>query len=283
MGKHRRIPGIFPHLVNEAAFVDKLVMGVWGVRRAEILDYIAKEKSRAIGGHGRAYARCIPGRNTATGNPLQFKYGVMLPYKGVSPYVVQLLADRQPVTCADAILAMDGFMRLGCRAKVSQLELTFDTEGIPLELFTWELCTTARTFREMESDYGATLYAGGVNSSWQLKIYQKTDAIVRVEFTIRNMFLRKVGIVRAPEAYLLRRAHLWDHASFREVDQSEGDALPPRIRKHWTKLGHGLPPDDMPACIVIDLLREARIDPARWVVRSQREDLLRKMQHNMIW
>jgi hypothetical protein len=268
--------------VDAAAFIDVVDISLWGVRRSEILAHIATEKSRAIGGAGRAYARCIPGRNTPTGNRLQFKHGKMVPYGNVSPFLVHLVADRQPVTCADALLVIDGFLRLGCRARVSRIELTFDTQGIPLESFTRELCTTARTFREFESKHGATLYVGGVNSPWQLKIYQKTYAIVRIEFMLRSTFLRSLGIVKPHELSLLRNARLWDHVSFLKVDQSQGDSLPPRIRNHWTKVGHGLPPD-MPACVIRKAFRESRIDPGHWLVRSEREQLLRKMLKNLIW
>ena len=278
----QQIPGVFPHLVNSAAFVDKIDIAVRGVKRTAPLDHIASEGSYPIGGAGSFYACVIPGRNRPTDNRFRFKYGVTRPYKNLSPFVVCLRAYGLPVTCADAMLVIDGFLRMGCRTSVSLIELTFDTEGIPLEHFTRELCSTARIFREFESDSGSTLYVGGVNSSWQLKIYQKTYTIVRVEFTIRNLFLRKHGIIRAQQACLLRRARLWDHVSFREVDQSEGDALPPRIRRHWMKVGHGLPPD-MPSSIVLRALRESRIDPDRWVVRSPREELLRKMHKNMIW
>jgi hypothetical protein len=277
-----RIPGMFPHLANAAAFIDTIEIAVWGKKRTKVLNYIRQKQNRAIGGFGKSYARCIPGRNTPTGNPLQLKYGVMLPYGNISPGVVVLWADRLPVTCADVMLAIDGFMRIGCRARVSKVELTFDTTGIPLERFTRELCTTARTFREIEGEYGTTIYIGGVNSPWQLRIYQKTHQIVRIEFMLRSTFLRSHGVIRPHELSLLRRVHLWDHVSFREVDQSQGDALPPRIRNHWIKVGHGLPPD-MPACIVRKALRESRVDPSRWVVRSQRERLLRRMLKNLIW
>jgi hypothetical protein len=280
--QQQRISGVFPHLVNGAAFVDKVEIAVWGKKRTRVLNYIGQKKNRAIGGFGRSYARCIRGRNIPTGNPLQLKYGVMLPYGNISPYVVVLWAGRLPVTCADVMLAIDGFVRLGCRAKVSRVELTFDTTGIPLERFIWELCTTARSIRVIEGEEGTTVYVGGVNSPLQLKMYDKTHSIVRVEFILQSTFLRNHEIVRPHELSLLRKADVWKHVSFRELDQSQGHALPPKIRRHWIKVGHGLPPN-MPAAIIRRALREWRIDPSRWVVRSAREDLLRRMLKNMIW
>jgi hypothetical protein len=277
-----RISGVFPHLVNSAAFMDKVEIQAWGEKRTKVLNYIAPEQNRAIGGFGRVYGRCIPGVNTPTGNSLQFKYGVMLPYRNISPFVLLLRAERTPVTCADVLLAMEGFLRSGCRAKVTRVEVTFDTTGIQLERFTRELCTAARAFREIEGKFGSTIYVGGANSPWQLRAYQKTYRIVRVEFMLRSTFLRNRGIVRPKDLSLLRRSRLWDLVTFREVNQSEGAALPPRLRSHWAKLGHGLPPD-MPASIIRKALRESRIDPSLWVVRSQRETLLRNMQTNLIW
>jgi hypothetical protein len=279
----QHIAGVFPHLVNSAAFVDRIEIAVWGRRRARALDHIAQGKNRAIGGSGKAYARCIPGRNIPTGNQMQFKYGVMLPYRNVSPFVVILWAGRLPVTCADAMLVMDAFLRQGCRARVSRLELTFDTKGILLDRFTSELCTRARIVGEIEGEYSTTLYAGGVHSPWQLKIYRKTHDVVRVEFTLRSAFLRKHGIVKPEEISLLRKIRLWDQISFREVDQSRGDELPPRIKNPWGWLRHGLPPD-LPPSMVLETLREARVPkPERWVVRSDRERLLCKMQKSLIW
>ncbi len=283
MKKHEpRIPGVFPHLADAAAFIDKVEIEVWGNKLTKVRGHVKQEQNRAIGGAGRTYARCIRGRNIPTSNALQFKYGVMLAYGNISPFVVILWAARVPVTCADVEIAISGFLRQGYRANISRIELTFDTTGIPLERFTRELCTTARTFREIEGEDGTTIYVGGVNSPWQLRIYQKTYWVVRVEFMLRSTFLRNHGIVRPYELSLLRKAHLWDHVSFREVDQSQGSALPPRIRTHWIKVGHGLPPD-MPACIIRKALRESRVDPSRWVVRSPREDLLRRMLKNLIW
>jgi hypothetical protein len=266
--KEPRIPGVFPHLLNTAAFCDKVEIAVRGTRRATVLGHIAQGKNQAIGGSGKAYARCIPGRNIPTGNRMQFKYGVMLPYGNISPFVVTLWAGRLPVTCADVMLVINGFLRQGYRASVSRLELTFDTKGIPLDWFTSELCTTARIFREVEGRFGTTIYAGGVRSEWQLKIYRKGHDIGRIEFTLRSAFLRRHGIVRPEEISLLRKIWLWDHVSFREVDQSRGDELPRRIKEPWIWLDHGLPPD-LPPSMVLQALREARVpNPGRWVGHS---------------
>jgi len=280
---HHETPGVFPHFVNSAAFFDTVVVHAWGKQRITSLDHVSTGKNRPIGGYGRVYARGVPGCSKPTGNPVQFKYGVQLPYKNISPFVVIVWAGRLPVTWADVTLVIDAFLQRGWRARIAWVELTFDSEGIPLDLFNRELCTRARTVREFEGEYGNTLYVGGSNSSWRLKIYRKTYDVVRTEFTLQSRFLRKRGISRPQELSLLRKVNLWDQVSFRKVDQTHGHSLPPRIRDPWTWLGHGLPPSDLPPSVLLKTLHTVRVDPKPFIVRSAREKLLRHMQRNLIW
>jgi hypothetical protein len=281
--RHHKTPGVFRHFVNCAAFFDVVALNVWGKRRIEALDYFLTETNRPIGGYGRPYGRCVLGCNQPTENPVQFKYGVQLPYGNISPFLVILRAGGLPVTYADMTLAIDAFLRRGWRARIAWVELTFDTEGIPFYLFSQELCTTARAVREFEDEHGMTLCIGSPRSSWRFKIYRKTYGIVRNEFTLQSRFLRKHGISRPQELLLLRKVNLWDRVSFRRVDQTHGHSLPLRIRDPWTWLGHGLPPADLPPSVLLKTLREVRVDPKPYIVRSAREKLLRHMQRNLIW
>jgi hypothetical protein len=49
----RTIPGVFPALVNRAAFLDKLVLGVDGTPLTRVPQIINKTANSAIGGPGR--------------------------------------------------------------------------------------------------------------------------------------------------------------------------------------------------------------------------------------
>jgi hypothetical protein len=221
-------------------------------------------------------------RSLASGNQLQFSYGPLRHFRNLSPFKLTLWARKHPVLCADVLLILDSLMRQGYRTRLSAAELSFDVDNNLLSQFTDELCTRSRLLRDFKGPKGDRLYVGGVNSPWDVKFYERDDSIARIEFTLRSIFLRKHKIARVQELYLLRRVRLWDLISFRLVDQSQGDKLPPRIKVPWTKLGHGLPPQ-VPASIVLRELRESRIDPSRFVVPSPREFLLRQMQRNMIW
>jgi hypothetical protein len=217
-------------------------------------------------------------RSVASGNQLQVVYGLTKPFKNLSPFKLTIWAGKQPVLCSDVLLVLDSLMRRGYRVRVSAVEVAFDVEEKLLDQFTDELCTRARI-----RDVKGSLYAGGVCSPWQVKFYKRTDSVARVEFTLRSTFLRRQKINGVAELYLLRKLPFGDLVSFCEVDQSHGDELPPRIKTPWMSLGHGLPPGGVPASIILRELRESRIDPSRWVVRSDRGRLLHKMQRRLIW
>jgi hypothetical protein len=275
--------GVFPFVWNQAAFIDVVTVNVSGTRRTRSDGQILNRQNLAIGGVGRYYGRCIRGCDAVTGNDLQLKYSPLRNYTNLSPFVLTVWAGRGPVTCANVLLVLDSFMRRGYKATISKVELTFDTSEIPLYWFTRDLCTRAQIREEFnERDGTSTLYAGGTRSPWELRIYKKTS-VVRVEFILRSGFFRRQRI-RTPEDLLrLRKANLWRCVSFREVDQSNGDKLPARIKIPWTWLGHGLPPADLPPSVLLKTLRKVRVDPKPFIVKSPREVLLRRMLKNLIW
>ena len=275
--------GVFSHLINEAAFFDKVTLNVWGQRRRRSPVGIRHEANFAIGGPSRFYARCIRARHVASGNNFQVRYGVMRPYKNLSPYVVTVWAGGTPVSCADVLLVLDTYMRTGYRVTVSAVEMTFDSSGIPLWRFTRDLITRAKLIKQEFSREGAaTVYVGGRKNPWQLRIYQKTPSIVRVEFILRSRFLREHCINLPQELSLLRRLNLSEVVSFQEVKQDGTHRLPLRVRAHWEQLGHGLPPS-MPASIILRELRSSHVDPQPWIVPSARELLLHKMAKHLVW
>jgi len=121
-----RSPGVFRYLIDEAGFIDKLVVNVWGRRRKRGSTTIASARNLAIGGPGSFYARCIRGYHRISGTPYQLKYGLMRRYTHLSPFVLTMWAGGSPVTCSDAMLLLDGLMRRGYRTVVSSAEVTFD-------------------------------------------------------------------------------------------------------------------------------------------------------------
>jgi hypothetical protein len=279
----RETAEIYQGLVNYAAFVDKAVVDVWGTRRVRAGDGFVQRRNLAIGGHGRFYARAIRGRSGASGNGLQVAYGVMRPFGHVAPFKWTFWAGRRPVMCSDTLVVLDSFFRSAYRARVSRVELTFDVEGISQSELAWSLCTRARSLDEVDSGYGRTLYVGSVRAEWQAKIYQRTYSVVRIEFMLRSSFLRKTGINRPHDLYRLCRAPVFDLLSFKRIDRSSAESLPPRLKRFWKALGHGVPPIDIPPSFIQKTCREDGVNPDPWVVPSSYQKLLRRMQRQLVW
>lgn len=277
------VAGVFPHLVNQSAMIDKVVVGIWGIRRKRLGEQLEVQGNYAIGGPGRFYGRCVGGRHSLSGNNFQFRYGLMRPYNNLSPFVLTMWAGKSSLSCADVLLTSNGFMRRGYAKVISSVEFTFDVHGISVWRLARDICTRARLMREISDKQGlATLYVGGASSPWQMRIYRKMPMISRVEFILRRTFLRALGIDEPHQLYLLKTANIWRHLWFSEVDYTKGDLLPSRIREVWVKRGFCLPPI-LPASVFARVLREAHVDPSPWLVRSECEVLLRKMQEHFVW
>jgi hypothetical protein len=267
----------YRHLTNGAAFFDRVTIQVWGHKRKRTSKKNRERENLPVGGAGRFYARCSKRKSFASGNDFQILYGTLSPFPNLSPFKITFWSGRRPLLFSDVSLALDGAFRKGYRIKVSAIELSFDCDACLVEQLPYELCTRAQV-----NSVKTTVYVGRAGGPWQVKIYPRTYSVGRVEFTLRARFLHKLGIRSLPELYLLRKAAIWRLVSFRQVDQSHGPELPPRIRRAWEWLGHGLPPL-LPPSLIVKALREARIDPSRWVRPSPRQELLIRMQKNLVW
>lgn len=275
--------GIFEHLANKAAFFDKIVINVWGARRKRLPASLLITGNFPIGGPGRFYARAAHGEHCLSGNRFEHKYGRLRNYGNVSPFVVTVWAKGSPVTCADALLVLDALFRKGYRAVPSRVELTFDLDAFALWRLQNDMCARATIAAMGTSDAPCpTYYIGGVRSPWQVRIYRKEGFTSRVEFVFRSQFLRRNSIRCLQELYRLRGARLWRLISFRVVDHSlTSPPLPPRVKKLWRHrepllLG-------MPASLFCRSLRDLRIDPRPWLVRSKDERSMRRMLKRMVW
>lgn len=281
IGKGTCTDGVFEHCVNSAAFVDKATLAVRGVRRKRVGHEISLESNLAIGGFGRIYARCIRARHRISRNPLQIAYGVMRGYRSLCPYALTIWSSGAPVTCAEVSLVLNAFFRCGYRATVSAAEVTFDVAGIPYWRATRDLHTRAWTQKELFDPKGrGTTYIGSVRSPWQARIYVKTPRLLRIEFVLRSRFLRRHGIRRPEQLYLVKRARLLDRVGFRIVRVRQ--ELPPKERAIRRRFRFLLRPS-VPASWVAALLKDARIDPRPWLCGSSLEVRLRKMLAHLIW
>src|SRR6266849_895928 len=138
-----REPRVFQHLVNEAAFVDKAVFNIWGIRRTHALQYVKLGANPAIGGPRRMYARSRHGENCLTGNSFELKYGKLHKWEHVAPFRLVVRSEGLPLSGAQVRIILDSLFRKGYRCKISQAELTFDISQYSFSFFRRQLFSHA--------------------------------------------------------------------------------------------------------------------------------------------
>jgi hypothetical protein len=201
--------GVFQQLVDRRAFIDKIVLSIRGDRRKPTNKMVKITANRPIGGQNRNYARSERGLLARSRNPYEMRYGA-LRLRGALPSSILILrSEARPTTISGVTEAVESLCEDGSTATVSQVELTFDLSGVSVGWLRKRIFTRARTFRRLRDSQGRqTFYVGGRTSPWQVRVYDKADEVVRLEFIFRRPWLRNLGINRPQDLRLLRRIDL---------------------------------------------------------------------------
>jgi hypothetical protein len=277
--------GVFESLVNRASFVDKIVMSIWGSKRHRPLEGVQAGASRPIGGGKRLYARSIPVTLNSSGNEGEFKYGRFQPWKQAPPFRLVLRSVHTPLDQAQVDAAANSLMCKGYRINVAQIEMTFDTYNTSVKSFHQHLFTTARRVSILrDRDGNQTLYVGTPRSAWQLRVYQKTNDIVRLEYVLRLPFLREFGIRGTKDIFILRELDLSQSAGFMKFSQNRLEYALADLKRDWRKQ------------LLLDwaryrrlellsriLRQEHRVNPNPLLEATRVEVMLRRMQSLFVW
>jgi hypothetical protein len=276
--------GIFPSLVDRAAFFDKLVLSIRGRKRDSFGNAVRDPVNRPIGGTGRKYGRSENGVIAATGNSFELKYGPMRRQKFLPPMILTLRSDRTPLSRENTVAAINALCEGGWMASLSEVEVTFDLSGLSVEFFKRSILTSARQFRTLRDEKGRrTHYVGGRTSPWQLRIYDKTPSLVRFEFVARRAFLREHRIETPAHLRLFRDIDLRQRFQLRELDkdqmkaleQSIGEDVRRRVLARWNR--------DLPLRIFLPAVKKSfAAVPDELVVPSPVEERLRCMQWRLM-
>jgi hypothetical protein len=279
--------GVFMNLVNRRAFLDKLTVAVRGIRKESAAGAVQLEASKAIGGNGRNYARKQAGV-TATGNSFDLLYGPMRLIGMIPPMMVTLRSDRKPITAKEITKALDTVCVKKWRASISQVELTFDFTGPSVAFFHQSIFSSAHRFATIRDEMGRqTDYIGGRTSPWQVRIYQKTARVVRLEFVLRRPFLRQQGITKITELKKLSTIDLSRRVWLRELDavalksverevqKSEKEDVRRRILLKWFR--------DLPLRKSIPRAKKYfGAQPEKLTFKSPVDERLRRMQSRLV-
>lgn len=204
---------MFAYTTDRAAFIDRIVINVRSpeVTATVVGGKLKEEKSRSILGKGRIYSRCISGKWRLTGNPISIVYGRVKNFANVPKAQVTFYAEAVPLTGAQVMVAMSELLGPRPQVDISLVELTFDSERVA----GWRLCQEAvhraRTWRDISDVCGRrkTRYIGSRASDVQVRIYDKTDRVVRLEFVLRSGYLRPHGITHPLDVVRLRAGQVW--------------------------------------------------------------------------
>jgi hypothetical protein len=271
--------------VNESAFIDKAIFSLWGKKREVPSSEIRIIQNSPIGGDKSFYARRLQAVLVPTGNPVELRYGRIQPFRRLPPARLLLHSETTPMTGAQVVLAAQSLMQQPFRGHVSLLELTFDVTGFSISTLSRHLFTRARSERHIGDDLGRrTIYIGAPTSGWQLRIYQKTTSVVRIEFVLRLPFLRAQGVRRPQDVLLLSTLDLSRLVSFRELDQSRLRATINDVAEDWQRRVLLDWPRRYPTQKLEQILRTSYgAETSHLLVDSQAQHLLRRMQKRLVW
>jgi hypothetical protein len=284
IGKPRQ--HIFPDLVNNRASIDKIVISASGelnetFREKELVNINPKSIFHP-GGH---YAACIFGVWRVTRNPVSIHHGRMVKFKNVPPLRFTMQSENVPVTAAQVNLFVKKCTSASPELTVSSLELTFDFTGTSVEDIGGQLIHRAKQVKTLTDERGwKTIYVGSPRSSWQVRIYQKTASVVRLEFVLRRGFLSRHGITRPEDVLLLRRIDVWRLVSFRQFSHSRAKRVARNLKSRTDRRLIGDWPQTWRSKeSLLQVLKRNRISADTVFRRTSLQARLRQMQRRLVW
>ena len=277
---------VFSHTVDQAAIIDKIVLSANGklneTFRESALRNVDSKSILHPGGH---YAACIFGNQRLTGNPVSIHHGKAINFENIPNALFTAHSENIPLTGAQVQLLVEACMADSTDIGVSSLELSFDFTGETFEQIKNNLIHRAHRVVVLTDERGwQTLYVGSPRSSWQIRIYQKTDSALRLEFILRRGFLKRCGINRPQDVLTLRKLNVWrllcvrrfSRTSAKRITRRWKDSAERRAVMNWSDTGRSRK----------KLLRilKANKTPARLIFRrTSLQKRLEAMQRRLIW
>lgn len=276
--------GVFAHLVDVAAFVDRIRIGLDGMRRKRPPAQLTVGHSFPIGGPERPYARALNGLCLRSGNPFQVRYGANPGFPNLHAQILDLRSGELPLTLQDCKETAGSLLRAGYRAQITYLELTCDLSGTSVAHLRDHFVARATYFREIQDSRGfMTVYVGSPNSPWQLKIYDKLNAIVRVEFAFRRHFLRRLCVEQPGDVSELKSFDSAALVRFCNLHARPSKQAVAQIWKPWVRDLLVNWPRYRSLQTWATLMRGWKVDAAPYLADSEVQRRLRRMHGRLVW
>jgi hypothetical protein len=276
---------IFGFAVDTVAIVDTMSIGIRGEVSPEPVGLVDVKNEPCLSKNS-CFGRLLTATTADTGNPIQVVYskaGKMAPVIAIPDGMIQFRSEATVLSGAQVMRDCGNLFPTATRSELSMVEFTFDVSSPGLETIRKQAIHRARRTRSLVDDEGRrTFYVGSRYSPWQLRVYDKADGIVRIEFVFRRPFLVKHGLLRPIDLLKLRVFDLETLVRFRRVSPEHlEEAAPDRSAKwregivRWAELW---PISELPA-----YLRSQRIKPGTVLRRTQLQRKIGRMQKRFIW
>jgi hypothetical protein len=275
---------IFPYLLNQAAFVDTIVMSVWTDGKP-VLYQLLDEKREGILKLGSPYARLVKGKAPLTGNPVQILYGKVSRFPRVPPCRMTIWSEEVPSTGAQVNETMRLIFPEATRIQPTQVELTFDLKNASVARLHRQMIHRARHWNELQDASGRkTIYIGSPASPWQVKLYDKTSGVVRLELTLRRDLLRERRIEEPDKVVTLRSLSLESMFSLRRFSRPRVAAATNKWNdQYWQDVACNWERSGSPLQPLCRMLVGRGDKTGRLFPFARLQKTLETMQRNLIW
>jgi hypothetical protein len=239
---------VFSELIGKRAHIDRLTVSVWGKLKKNIKDVRVRPLAK-----GQFYSALMVGK-TLHGNPFTYKFGRLTGFANVPPGRLDVRSDATPLTLNEVDSLTRRLFQRADRIQLSRVELTFDLAA-PFIVLAHHLFSKTRRRRYIDNGSGRTQYLGSPNSPLQVKLYEKSLFITRLEVTLRRSALKKLGLIQPKDIAILKSVDFSRQYSFREVDAANVPAyfngaakatilrwpicVPLEVLAHETRTQHG--------------------------------------------
>lgn len=281
-GRNRKREGkVFPHLVDQAAFVDTIRLSVHSDQRPR-LDEIPNQQNIGILSRHSNYCRMITGNWTKTGNPVTILYGKVNRFSRVPPASVTVRSESIPVTAAHINKMVESVFPTASDVHVSLVEFTFDVATFSYPEAYRSVVHRAIERKELGDERnGRTLDIGSPRSLWFATIYEKRQDVLRVEFKLQRGFLSAQGWNHPNDLVALRTLPLSKLMSLRKFSNSRISGA----TEGWSEMAREwcLRSAARPLWLLHRVLSANGLDANRLLPESASQRQLESMQRLLVW
>jgi len=275
--------GVFEDLIERRAFFDRVEVSVTDFDAQSKIRHGRVLKNQGCKGPRGFYARCALGTLDGSQNPFKLLYGKASRFRNVPDARLTFHSERVPLTASQLLSVIHDVSRAPSRCRVTYAEMTFDLRHVTFDETRLQLFSPATRRLQLSDDAGRrTLYIGGPRSDRQIRVYEKTKCLLRIEIIFRRACLKRMGIASPHELLCLSSLDLSPILSFRILDQ---EIFSNFIRESWRRRLWLCDPEGLRSyqSITVELARELDVDCNHMLKDSILNSLMAEMRGRLLW